>query len=244
MAKKKLKALFFDSDDTLYSSTDFASNARRMAVQAMIKAGLRIDEETLVEELDEIIAEFGSNYDRHFDRLLKRLPPGAVPEGSELFVVVAGMIAYHQCKFREFSPYEDALEVLKTLKDRGLILGIVSAGVDVKQAEKIIRLGLLPLLDFKRIFITESVGIAKSNPKLYMRACRSIGADPTVCGYVGDNPLVDVEVPQRIGMRTFLCRRGGKYQGEESPVKPDHIVHNFWDLLETIEREYEIVPNA
>ena len=240
MAKKLLKALFFDIDDTLYSSTDFAANARRQAVQAMIRIGLKVDEETLIRELEEVIGEFGSNDDRHFDKLLRRLPREAVPPGSAAYIVGAGIIAYHQCKFRNFSPYEDALEVMRRLHEKGLALGIVSAGIPVKQVEKIIRLNLLPLIDFGHIFITESVGIAKTNTKIYMLACRSVGAAPQECGYVGDNPLVDIDVPHRIGMRTFFSRRGGKYENIPGAVEPDHVIHNFWDLLEVLEKHYEI----
>jgi putative hydrolase of the HAD superfamily len=244
LAKKPLKALFFDIDDTLYSSTDFAANARRQAAQAMIKAGLKIDEKSLLEELDEIIVEFGSNDDRHFDRLLRRLPKEAVPAGAKLYIITSGVIAYHQCKFRTFSPYEDALEVMKTLHERKLVLGIISAGKAMKQVEKVLRLNLLPMIDYNRIFITELVGIAKTNPKIYMHACRSVGAPPQECGYVGDKPSVDIDVPHRIGMRTFFSRRGTKYQDDAGHAEPDHVIHNFWDLLDVVEKHYEIIPHA
>lgn len=244
MAKKPLRALFFDIDDTLYSSTNFAAKARRQAAQAMIKTGLKVDEETLMAELEEVIREFGSNDEGHFDKLLRRLPKETVPSGARMFIVVAGVIAYHQCKFRDFEPFADAQEVMRTLHERGLTMGIVSAGVPVKQVEKIIRLNLLPLMDSNHIFITESVGIAKTNPKIYVRACQAVGATPAECGYVGDNPLVDIDVPHRIGMRTFFSRRGGKYEKVAGQVEANHVIHNFWDLLDVIDREYEIIPHA
>ncbi|MDR1613305.1 MAG: HAD-IA family hydrolase [Planctomycetota bacterium] len=244
MAKRPLKALFFDIDDTLYSSTDFAANARLQAAQAMIKAGLRIDEKFLLEELDEVIREFGSNDEKHFDKLLRRMPEAAYPQGAKLYIIVAGVIAYHQCKFRSFSAFEDALEVIRRLHEKNLTLGIISAGVPMKQVEKIVRLNLLPYIEYSHIFITESVGIAKTNPKIYMRACRSLGADPAECGYVGDNPLVDVDIPHRIGMRTFFSRRGGKYINLPGTVQADHVIHNFWDLWDIVESEYEIKLHA
>lgn len=244
MAKKPLKALFFDVDDTLYSSTDFAASARRQAAQAMIRMGLKVDEETILRELDEIIAEFGSNDDGHFDKLLRRMPKEAMPSGSKLYIIAAGIIAYHQCKFRSFSPYEDAIEVLRRLHEKKLTLGIISAGIPLKQVEKIIRLQLLPLIDFNHIFITESVGIAKTNTKIYMHACRSVGASPQECGYVGDNPTVDIDIPHRIGMRTFFSRRGTKYENVPGFVEPNHVIHNFWDLMDILEKQYEIIPHA
>lgn len=244
MAKKPLKAVFFDVDDTLFSSTEFSTNARRESARAMIKAGLSIDEESLLAELDEVIREFGSNDEKHFDKLLKRMPEGTYPEGARLFIIMAGVIAYHHCKFHNFKPYEDALEVMRRMRDSGLRLGIISAGVPAKQVEKILRLNLLPLVDPNQIFITESVGIAKTNPKIYMRACRSINANPVECAYVGDNPLVDVDIPHRIGMRTFFSRRGGKYENLSGEAQADHVIHNFWDLWDILEREYEIIPSG
>lgn len=244
LAKKRLSALFFDIDDTLYSSTDFAANARRQAAQAMIRTGLKVDEETILHELDEIIREFGSNDDRHFDKLLRRMPKEAYPASSKLYIIGAGIIAYHQCKFRSFSPYEDALEVMRRLHEKKLTMGVITAGVPMKQVEKILRLNLLPIVEFNHIFITESVGIAKTNPKIYMHACRSVGALPEECGYVGDNPAVDIDIPHRIGMRTFFSRRGTKYQDMPGNVEPDHVIHNFWDLLDIVEKQYEIIPHA
>jgi hypothetical protein len=57
----KLRALFLDIDDTLYSTSEFAAAARRAALDAMIRHGLRISLDDAVAELAEVIAEFGSN---------------------------------------------------------------------------------------------------------------------------------------------------------------------------------------
>ncbi len=242
MAKRPLKALFFDVDDTVYSTTEFAHVARENAVQAMLSAGLRIGAAECLQELEEVISEFGSNYERHFDKLLQRMPREAYDENAAQLIVAAGMVAYHQTKFRHFAPYEDALEVLRQLRDQGLRLGIVTAGLGIKQAEKIVRLGLHKLVESRLTFITDSMGIAKTNPKIYLRACRAAGVQPEEAIYVGDNPKVDVDVPHAIGMRTILSRRSGKYAATAGTVEPDHEVHNFWDVKEIIDREYELIP--
>lgn len=238
-----LRALFFDIDDTVYSTSEFSQAARQNAVRAMLKVGLQISEEELQRELEEVIQEFGSNYEHHLDKLMQRLPAMACSKVLPIIAVAAGMVAYHQTKFRQFAPYEDAIAVLGQLRDRGLLLGIITAGVAIKQAEKIVRLGLHQLVAGGHIYITDLIGIAKTNPKLYLRACSEAGAAPRECIYVGDNPAVDVEVPNRIGMRTALSRRTGKYATAELRTPPDHIIHNFWDILEIIEKEYEIIPH-
>jgi putative hydrolase of the HAD superfamily len=69
---RRLKALLFDIDDTLFSTSDFAERARRNAIRSMIQYGLKMDEESAFRELQEVIAEFTSNYSSHFDKLLVR----------------------------------------------------------------------------------------------------------------------------------------------------------------------------
>ena len=66
-----LDAVLFDIDDTLFSTTKFARRARNNAVRAMVAAGLGLSEAVVRAELDEVISEFTSNYDRHFDNLLR-----------------------------------------------------------------------------------------------------------------------------------------------------------------------------
>ena len=69
-----LEAIFFDIDDTLYSTSEFARRAREAAVDAMIAGGVSVSREELLAELDEVVKEFSSNYEHHFDKLLQRLP--------------------------------------------------------------------------------------------------------------------------------------------------------------------------
>lgn len=244
MDKQPVKALFLDVDDTVYSTTEFAELARRNAVQAMIRAGLRVDENECLHELDEVIREFSSNYTNHFDKLLLRLPPESREGVLNEVIVAAGIVAYHRTKFQFMAPYEDALEVLRILKGKGMLLGIITAGVAIKQAEKIYRLGLHEIVAAQHIHITDILGIAKSNPKIFLRACRTAGIQPSEALYVGDNPTVDVDVPHSVGMKTILSRRSGKYLNVTGKAEPDHIVHNFWDVLDVIEKHYTVTPGT
>ena len=53
---------------------DFAARARSNSLNSLSKMGLRVKKEELSRELDEVIREFSSNYEHHFDQLLLRLP--------------------------------------------------------------------------------------------------------------------------------------------------------------------------
>lgn len=235
-----LKAIFFDIDDTLYSTSEFTENARSMALDAMIKAGLAVDKSVLQEELEEVIAEFSPNYEHHFDKLLARIPKRHYRGINPAIIVAAGVIAYHDYKARRLVPYEDAVEVLKLLAKTELIRGVITEGLEVKQAEKLVRMRIHTYLSPNSIFISNQIGISKPNPKIYQRACSDLNLRPSETMYVGDNPLHDVDPPNQIGMITVRMRRGGRYSNIEGKTAPAKEVQNFWDLLDYLRGEFGI----
>jgi putative hydrolase of the HAD superfamily len=166
---KPLDAIFFDIDDTLFSTTVFADKARRAAVDAMIRAGLRTDRNTALRELEEVLAEFTSNYGNHFDKVIDRLPAEAGQGVNKAVIVAAGVVAYHDTKWRELQVHDDVYEVLKWLAGTQLIRGIISAGITIKQAEKLVRLQLVEFVTPSAVFFTDQIGFSKANPKLYRR---------------------------------------------------------------------------
>ncbi len=242
MPKPRLSAVLFDIDDTLYSTTAFARRARENSIAAMIRQGLKIDPARCYEELVEVISEFSSNYEHHYEKLLSRLPASATRGVNPSILVAAAVVAYHRTKSRELVPYPDVIPVLAALARRRLLLGVVTSGLAVKQAEKLIRLGVIGHLDPRAIFISEQIGISKPNPKLYLTACRRLGLSPQTVLYVGDDPRMDVDPPNRIGMRTVRIRRGGRHDGESGATPPAHDIRSFRELPAIIRTCYRISP--
>ena len=233
-----LDAIFFDIDDTLFSTTRFAEVARRASIKAMVSLGLKIDAEEAYRELVEVIREFSSNYGSHYDKLLSRLPPKALEGTSKSLLVAAAVVAYHETKFRELSTYEDVLEAMKILAKTDLKLGIITSGLRIKQAEKIIRLRIWPYIDPASVFITDEVGIGKPNPKLYRRACDETGVDPARTMYVGDHPSHDIDPANEVGMTTVWNRRQGRHLNTKGATEPDYTIYNFLDLLSLLQDDF------
>lgn len=236
----RLKAIFFDIDDTLYSTYEFSEMARENAIKAMIGAGLRMSKEELRQELDEIVHEFSSNYEHHFDKLLMRIPRRFYKGINAAVLIAAGVVAYHDTKFRHLNAYDDALEVLKLLYNSDLILGIITAGITIKQSEKLIRLKVMPYLTPSAIFISDQIGISKPNVKLYQRACSDLNIRPSESMYIGDNPRNDIDPPNQIGMVTVRNCRSSRYLDQESDTEPDYEIHNFWDLLDILRDDFHL----
>jgi putative hydrolase of the HAD superfamily len=231
-------AILFDIDDTLCATTEFARRARRNAVEAMISAGLQVPAAELLAELDEVIVEFSSNYEHHFDKLLLRLEPARTAKLNRALVVAAGVASYHDTKFRELRPYPGVAELFRDLQRAGMRLGIVTHGLSVKQAEKLLRLGLVEYLDPQAIFISDQIGINKPNPKLYQFALNALDLDAERVMYVGDNPRNDIEPPKSLGMTTVWARMSGRHV--DCPTAPDHTIESFEDLRGLLRMSYSL----
>lgn len=235
-----LQAVFFDIDDMLYSTSDFAAHARRASVDAMVALGLRMPAEDLYRELEEVISEFTSNYEHHFDKLLLRVPRKCW-EGVNRAVLIAGAIAaYHETKSKELVAFPDATDLMRRLAKTPLIRGVITSGLEIKQAEKLVRLGVLSYLSPGAIFISDQIGISKPNRKLYARACDSLGVSPKQAMYVGDHPVHDIDPCNALGMMTVLVKRGGRHGGEPGKSKPTHEVREFGELAEILVKDYGV----
>lgn len=226
-----IKATIFDLDDTLYNSTELSTHARRSAIRALIDLGLPATFEEASQVLSEVVEEFGSNYNYHFDQMLKRL--GAF---SSLYVA-AGMIAYHDVKFANIRPFHDVIPTLIELRKLDVKICILSDGDTLKQYEKILRLRLQDFLD--DIIISEEVGIRKPNPKLFELPLQRLNIQPEEAIYIGDNYERDIIPCIKLGIKTVYIHRGGKHDraiSEEDKIPPDYDISNLTDLISIIKK--------
>ena len=237
---RTIRALFLDIDDTLYSTSEFAVAARRAAMDAMIRHGLKMRLVDAMSVLGEVIGEFGSNYPFHYDRFLRRLPAGTTGGVNPVILVAAAVGAYHDTKYRSLFPFRDVTDVLQKIrKGTDLVVGVITEGLEIKQAEKLVRLGVVPYLNPAAIFISDQIGISKPNRKLYQRACSAVGVAPEHAMYVGDHPENDIAPVKSIGMIAVRHRwQGGKHANVDGTVAPDFEIRSFHELLQILRTEF------
>jgi putative hydrolase of the HAD superfamily len=185
-----------------------------------------------------VITEFSSNYGNHFDKVLDRLGPGSHAGHNRAVIVASGVVAYHDTKWNQLEVWGDANEVLRWLSTKPLIRGIISAGITVKQAEKVVRLGVLEYLTPTAIFFTDQVGFSKPNPRLYQRVLEQLGLRPERCIYVGDNPTHDIDPCNRDGWNTVRLRRGGRCADLEGETRADYEIKDFYELKKILTADF------
>ncbi|MCB9879735.1 MAG: HAD-IA family hydrolase [Planctomycetes bacterium] len=239
--QKPLDAIFFDIDDTLFSTTVFADKARRNAVDAMIRAGLKAERKDAMRELEDVIVEFSSNYGSHFDKVLDRLGPQSTAGHNRAVIVAAGVVAYHATKENDLKVWDDVYDTLHWLAAKEkLVRGIISAGITIKQAEKVVRLGILEFITPSAIFFTDQVGFSKPNPKLYRRVLERLSLDPGRCLYVGDNPTHDIDPCNDLGWTTARIRRSGRHAQTEGRTKATYEIRDFLELRALLQRDFQL----
>ena len=236
--KIHLQAILLDVDDTLCATSRFTDKARFAAVQAMADVGLSMPVDDLFKELNEVILEFSSNYPEHFNKLLLRIPAERYRGINKALLIAASVAAYHDAKYHYLKPYSDVIPFLDCLLDTNVVRGIITDGLAVKQAEKLIRLDVYHYFHKNAIFISDQLGVSKRNPKIYRLVCQSLDLCPEKTMYVGDHPERDIDSANEIGLITVRIRREGKYQNLEGKTHASHDVNDFSELQKILDQQY------
>jgi putative hydrolase of the HAD superfamily len=104
-------------------------------------------------------------------------------------------------------PFEEALPLLRLLKTAGVRCGVVTNGHSKGQRQKLERSGFLPFMD--TIAISEELGIAKPDSKIFHHALANIDCQANDSLFVGDSEEADIRGAGNAGMRAVLRRHAG-----------------------------------
>jgi putative hydrolase of the HAD superfamily len=210
----KVRAIFFDIDNTLYDSTTLSSMARKNSVRAMIDAGLDAQEEVVLKDLSAIIEKFGSNYDRHYDELLKTY---SVMDPK---IIAAGVVAYEHTKNAYLKPLPGVVPTLIELKKK-YKLGVISNGLVIKQWEKLVGLRLHHF--FEAVITSQACSCEKPSPEIFHAALQALKVRPKEAVMVGDKIEIDIEGAENVGMKSIWLKKG--------KAKDSNEINSFSQLL-------------
>jgi HAD superfamily hydrolase (TIGR01549 family) len=118
---------------------------------------------------------------------------------------------YNAYRLKYFALFPGAADVLRSLREAGMRLGIVTNGLSETHREKIAVLQLSEYFD--AIFLSDEVGMVKPDPLLFAHACRVLDAAPAVAAMVGDRYDRDIRGAAEAGLFTIWFN----VRGEELP---------------------------
>jgi HAD superfamily hydrolase (TIGR01509 family) len=125
--------------------------------------------------------------------------------------------------------YPDALDVLRELRRRGVLIGINSnrpCTVEIMMRD-LEDMELAPYVD--AAICSGEVGYIKPHPATFERIVDDLGVAPSEAVMIGDSCEADMQGAKALGMRTVL-KLNGRY-GLDPCAHADHEIHDLSELL-------------
>ena len=243
----RIRAVVFDYGHTIvdFRRTEEALLDAYGQIRDRIEAALEIE----APEVGHLIDRVANEVDRlvaasYEDRRMEELDPLRVFEevlnralGLSVPPDVVGHIVAldHSAFSNTIVVSEENLGVLRDLKERGHLLGLVSNVTllpDLMRAD-IAALRIGELLD-AALFSSE-VGTRKPDPRIFRTMLERLGVQPNDAVFVGDRLLDDIAGAQGVGMRAVLTQEFRKEE-PDGDVHPDAVIGRLPELPAALER--------
>ncbi len=236
---RHIDVVLFDLDDTLHDDTSAFENAAE-EVAREVAAEHGVDALALKEAY---VSEAHGFWHRLSPEQLKVRLSSVREQLWELALARVGVDEiglaqrsagrYNEYRKKYFNVFPGAIELLRTLKSRGVKLGILTNGFSETHREKIAILQLGEYFD--AIFIADEVGMLKPDPLLFAHACTAMGSSPSRAAMVGDRYNRDISGALAAGMIAIWL----KVREEEIPAgapQPTATVTSLSEILPALER--------
>lgn len=201
------KIIFFDIDDTLVKHT----GAEKKSLLAVRK---RYFPDVLQREFDLIWTENSRKFWKLFvekkltfgNQRIKRIQAVWEHFGKQVSKEKAERIflTYLNLYESNWSLFFGIKKSLKVLKKKGIRLGIISNGNRAQQDKKLKQTGIYQLLDTELIIVSEEVGFAKPDLKIFEHAQKISGLSSDKILFFGNDMVQDIEPAREMNWEVIL----------------------------------------
>jgi len=228
-----LRSVVFDIGDTLVDATRIEKTSLE---RVMGRLGLSAQKHPFPLSYRRVAGQWvASDHNRLFGLPFEMFQTAWRAAGIKDKDAHVGWRVYQTCVRARIRPRPRLTGLFRTLKERGLRLGIVSDGTTPEQEETLQRLGVLTYLD--AMVVSDTVGATKPDPRLFERVLEDLGispADARAAVYVGDNWERDVEGAHQSRMRAVYVVRETDALADTGgvPVIRFRELHKLLNLLD------------
>jgi len=212
----------FDLDNTLIDFMRMKTESSEAAIRAMIDSGLPLKEEKAKKILFGLFKEYGIEDQTIFQKFLEK----TIKE-IDYRILSNGIASYRRVQAGFLFPYPHVRSTLVKLKEKNLVLGIVS---DAPRMRAWLRLAEMNMTHYFDVVITlDDTGLLKPNRMPFEKALKKLKFKPNEILFVGDNPERDILGAKQAGMKTCLAKYG--QQVFSGKVKADYEIKDVNELL-------------
>jgi putative hydrolase of the HAD superfamily len=129
----------------------------------------------------------------------------------------------------EIVPYPGAMEVLETVRSRGIRMALLTNGEAKNQRRSVERFGLERYFDC--IVIEGEFGTGKPDERVFRHALAATGCEPARAWMVGDNLEADIETPVRLGIRAIWIDESGNGLPADAAIRPHRTIRSVTELM-------------
>jgi len=235
-----LRAIFFDLGGTLFSNLEIPRVNARNIVEAAQRLGFEGDFGEIGLAYVRAAREVNDLYMRrpyylhrdHFYDTYRVFARSFGQEATDEFLEWF-YEAQRKCMVEGLALRGDCAATLRALREKGLILSIVSNIDDDYLDGMLHNLELEPLFD--HWISSESARSCKPDAKIFECALGQAGCRASEVAFVGDSRIHDIQGARALGMTTVLLAEegGSSHLDDESfDAEPDHVISQLAELIE------------
>lgn len=220
---EKVKAVFFDFDDTLQSR---AGAFRLYCDDFLTRYFPEVtgeDKERMKDEMEEHVDGGYKSREEYWPEMIALWNWQDAPE---LEVLVKD---FNENFGKKVVMREGSVETLKELKNRGYKLGMITNGNSLLQNTKLDTAGIRDLFDMS--VVSDDLGIWKPDKGIFEYAMNKLGVSAEESLYVGDHPINDIQGALGAGMNV-LWMDFGSFEGQATDGVQG--IRECYELLEIL----------
>lgn len=229
-----MKAIFFDIDDTLYDQVDTFRRAYDevfgerfdLDIKELFKARGRRSDEVFEASQNGLI----SMEEMYIYRGQKAFEDVGIAITAE--EALAFQAAYARNQANLIMP-ETTRQLLDELKEREVLLGVITNGPSAHQWKKVNALKMQRWAEKKNLIVSGDIGINKPDAGIFDEAKARAAAAIEEFWYVGDNYVNDIVGAKKAGWKALWLNRWRKELKPEE-VQPDAMAYDEQEMAEKI----------
>lgn len=227
---KKIKALVFDLDHTLF---DRYSTMRSLAYLLRMEKRCWFFSDMYAAKLGDILVDADKKWiyggwELVYEKLAEQGVFYHSPTCTEFKKEILAMFG------RVAVPIPNVRPLLAELR-KTYSIGLITNGEGKLQRKKLELLGLED--SFDAIAISGEAGFAKPDPRIFQLMCQKLNCEPSEIFYIGDSPRMDVQGAYGAGITPIWVSTGGIWYFPELKRAPYeiHDVTELPDLLNALD---------
>ncbi|MEE0419681.1 MAG: HAD family hydrolase [Lachnospiraceae bacterium] len=232
---KEIQAVLFDVDDTLYDQAQpFAKACEALfgrvysfSIDALFASSRRHSDEVF--ELSRSGAI--SMEEMYIYRIQRAFADFQIPISDAQALEFQRLYAQNQ---DHLQMSDKVREILGMCRERGVVTGVITNGPSSHQWKKVETLGLTAWVPTAAVFVSDDVGAAKPDRKIFDHAAKVLGLEPQRICFVGDSFENDVRGAKMAGWQSVWLNRR-KNLVLNADLKPDYCAESEEELLEIVD---------